>query len=116
MISNTDDIQINKIYHLILSKDGNPKKGKILGYVKYFNEIWVYFQVLEKKWLTPVSNFAINEIGIGETVEDARKSYSKITYGKEQFLYDTDHQLNLDLKEVGEVSKGIPEYINIKGK
>src|SRR5690554_7846162 len=112
MTLSTNDIQINKTYYFVLSKNGRAKKGKVLGYVKFFGEVWIYFQILEKNWGSPISNFALNEIGIGETRKDAKESFSKITYGNKKFLYDTEAQLYLNLKIIGEISKGYPEYIN----
>jgi hypothetical protein len=78
-IQNVNDLVVNHVYFITLSKKQKAFKSKYLGCVKTKHEPDFYFKHLERKgFKDSISYFGINEIGIGNTKEDTQLNYGKL--------------------------------------
>lgn len=101
-IKTTTDLSTNKEYYAQLVEDGKVRRIRFLGIVKSRPKPEICFQ-----WLTNSTKtyhhfnfFGLNEIGIGTTHEEAKANYGRILDAKLPPAYDSDEDIEKDLRKI----------------
>ena len=93
-INSVNDLIPNTECYITLSSKGNAIKATYLGCVKVGYRCDFYFRFLEKKgYKNGISFFGMDEIGIGNTREEAKEGYGKIKNVLPKIYVDTENEI-----------------------
>lgn len=93
-INSVDDLIPNTECYITLSSKGSAIKSTYLGCVKVGYGCNFYFRFLEKKgYKNGISFFGMDEIGVGNTREEAKDGYGKIKNVLPKIYVDTENEI-----------------------
>lgn len=77
-MNSVHELTVNETYYICLIRNGRAFRSTYLGCLKTQNDPDFYFKHQERKGFKGITSFfGINEIGIGNTKEEAISNYKK---------------------------------------
>lgn len=94
MVNSVNDLQIGQVYFICLIPNGKAFKSKYIGCVKEDDKPYFYFLPLERKGFKgSISCFEMDEIGVGDSKEEAKANYGRIKNDVPDVYFHSEYEI-----------------------